>query len=236
VKLGQFKKKVAKEFAKSPAKTFALIALCPVALYFVVPLFLPKKPTIDEAQRVKVIAPNSKPVMATFATASATVTQLPVSVGPNWEQLNRWIEADARRKSGTIASDQRNPFQAVPVEMERTETVAANDDPPVEPVRPPELTQERFEALGLKLTGTMLGRRSRSATINGRRYVEGAKVSPVDEDGRASADGHVFVLKRVGPHLAILEMQGLQFRLELNAARGLGTGITVVRKQRSLPN
>ncbi len=230
--LGQLKKKVSKEFVKSPAKTITLVALCPVALYFIVPLLLPKKPEIDEAQRVKVIAPDVQP--ATAPLSSTTATALPVSVGPNWEQLIRWMDVDVRRKSGTIAADQRNPFQAPPVVV--TETVSVIDDPPEETFIPPAFTQENFEALELKLTGTLLGRHSRSATINGRRYVEGARVSRVTVEDRNSVDEPVFVLKQIGPHMAILELDGLQFRLELNAARGFGSGITVVRKQRSLPN
>jgi hypothetical protein len=217
VKLGQLKKKVAKEFAKSPAKTITLIALCPVALYFIVPLFLPKKSEIDEAQRIKVIAPDFVPA-TTLVMSAAPV--LPVNVGPTWEQLIRWIDADLRRKSGTIAADQRNPFQAVPVKV--TETVEANDDPREDPVAPPEFTQETFVGLGLKLTGTLLGRHSRSATINGTRYIVGAEVSRSDE--------HVFVLKHVEARLAILEMDGEQFRLKLNASKGLGKGITIVRR------
>ncbi|MDP6467343.1 MAG: hypothetical protein QF918_06375 [Pirellulaceae bacterium] len=118
--LGQLKRKVGREFRKSPAKTVVLIALCPVALYFVVPLFLRGKPKIDEAQRVKVIAPNFS--SSTIPTASI-VPVSPVSLGPNWEQLIGWIDADLRRKSGTIAAEQRSPFQAPPVDT------AVNDAP-----------------------------------------------------------------------------------------------------------
>jgi hypothetical protein len=223
VNLGQLKKKVAKEFAKSPAKTITLIALCPVALYFIVPLLLPKKPKIDEEQRIKVIATDIQPT-TTLATGAALV--LPVSIGPTWEQLIRWIDADVRRKSGSIATDQRNPFQA-PV-VAAPDIVEDGGDPPEDTFAPPEFTQETFVALGIKLTGIVLGRHTRSATINGKRYVEGAEVSPIAE--------HVFVLTHVAARMAILELDGAQFRLKLDSSGGRDNGITVVRRQASSPN
>ena len=231
MELGQLKRKVGREFRKSPAKTVVLIAICPVALYFVVPLFLPGKPKIDDAQRVKVIAPN----INSFTTPVANIAPVTaVSLGPNWEQLIGWIDADLRRKSGTIAADQRNPFQAPPVDS--ADNAAVNDDPPDESVDTPTFTQETFDAMGLKLTGTLVGRHSRSATISGRRYAEGATVTATPNERRAIAGEHALVLKQVGPRHAILEIDSVQFRLELDPAQAPGNGITVVRRQSSSSN
>lgn len=224
MKLGQLKKKIAKEFAKSPAKTVVLIALCPVALYFVVPLFLPAKPLVDEAQRAKVITSNLAPATMPLASISALAS---FSSGPNWQQLNRWMDADGRRKPGLIAADQRSPFQPPAIEVE--DTVTVREDPVEESVAGPAFSREAFAAMGFKLTGTLVGHHSRSATINGRRYLEGAVLTSAPNKPRSSAGEKAFVLKHVGARHVDLELDGLSFRLELNATSSPSSGITVVR-------
>lgn len=218
--LGQLKKKIIREFAKSPAKTCTLIALCPVALYFLVPLFLPAKSKVIASQKAQVIAPTAN-LSATAPLASDTAVPPPRS-GPTWGQLNAWIEADARRLPGTVNQLQRDPFQA-PVAV--VEELPDSDELPVEDLGPPEFAEEAFAALRFKLTGTLLGRQTRSATINGRRYLEGEQVLPAKER-IAAAGKRVFVLRQVGARHAILELNGQPFRLELPG----NNGITVLRR------
>jgi hypothetical protein len=222
VKLGQLKRKITKEFAKSPAKTVILIALCPVALYFLVPLCMPAKP-IDEARRAKVITPNFVPSATALASTSPVSSFGP---GPTWTELNGWIEADRRRMPGTVAMDQRDPFQAPAVSRE--EGVAV-DTIVTEQVTWPTVSQEAFAAMGLKLTGTVMGRNSRSATINGRRYQAGEIVTPMARERSANGSDYVFTLEDIGPLHAILEMDGARFRLELRPMQPVENGITVVR-------
>jgi len=224
VSLGQLKKKVIREFAKSPAKTIILISLCPVALYFIVPLFLPKKSAINESQKVKVIAANldsTSPLVASKATASAS------SNGPTWQQVNDWIRIDPRREVGAIGMTKRNPFVVSRGEIE--EDVEEVEMPQIA-VATPAISQEMFAALKLRLTGTLIGSHSRSATINGRRYRVGESVKARAIENNISEDDHRVVLRHVGARHVILEIEDARFRLELQSSPLRGQGITVMRE------
>lgn len=225
--LGQLKKKIVREFSKSPAKTVILIALCPVALYFVVPLFLGTKPKVDDAQKAKVITTSIAP--STFLASASPSAPTAGPSAPDWRQLIRWIEADWRRTPGTVVAGQRNPFQSPAVEVDRNLTDDAESEKPVDT---PAITQEALAAMGFKLTGTLVGRHSRSATINGKRYPEGTLVTPKLGGENAVAEQAV-LLKHVGARHVILAAQGVRLRLELDATKLPENGITVVRRNTS---
>ena len=214
MKLEQFKKKVIKEFVKSPAKTVVLIALCPVALYFVVPLCLPKS-QVNESQKIKVIASNDVPAATPLTNVSSP---LPLRTGPTWQQLDRWIESDWRRTPATVSASQRNPFQPTVIEGAAVETVTEPEPQVVSTA----MSQEAFAAMGFKLSGTLVGRKTRSATINGKLFMEGTPVTESEP---------IVLLKHVGMHHAILELNGQPFRLERHAAPSHGADIKVLRQR-----
>lgn len=232
--LGQLKKKVAKEFSKSPAKTIVLIALCPVALYFVVPLFLPNKSNVDPSLRAQVIDANVQskhPQSTTTTTSTSNQTEADAAgSGATWRQLNALIEADWRRTSGKLTQAERNPFG---------DLVEETPEKPVELKQPeaPVVSQEAFNSLQLRLTGTVVGGKSRWATVNGVRFQEGQEMAASLglNEGRNPRDTTSqrvrLVLLLVAPDHAMVEFQGRYFRLDSARARTPGSSLSVERSR-----
>ena len=191
--VGKLKRVAIKEFTRSPAKTGFLVLMLPVALYVCVPLLLgsQKKPNAT-------VANPAKP--ADFVLpAAANAPRAVEAAQSSWVEVARWLAVDQFTLPTMIPADVRNPFIAAkePETKADQELVATTDDERIELVdedsQPPEVVEEDvtgdnpIRKLGLKLNATMVGRRCRLATIDGRTYEQGETISVLVE-GDAKPD------------------------------------------------
>lgn len=187
VNVGKLKRVAIKEFTRSPAKTGFLVLMLPVALYFCVPLLFgsQKKSTAaatDPAKPADFVLPAAVDKVASVETAQ-----------DSWVEVARWLADDRLAVPAPIGADARNPFVvAIPIESEQT-IVAATDDEQVrsadietqvmEIVEEEVTTSNPIRELGLQLNATMVGRRARLATINGKTYERGETITVIIEGG-----------------------------------------------------
>lgn len=208
----RLKRILEREFKRNPAKTCVLLALLPVAAYFILPLvwqpFAGGKPSGPS-----VVQASIAPVAA--VTADANVPGPTVSE-KSWHQVAGSIAADPRMKAAPVMG-LRNPFER---DLSALQAAAAEQkeqaQEPVE-VRPQPRRPEEF---GLQLSATIVGSQLRLATINGRQYRENSAVAiPQDHSGQEgtqlSPTANSFMLKTVTKKFVVLEREGKLYRLPL---------------------
>lgn len=186
-----------KEAQASPGKAAMLAVMLLAALYFWAPLAgkllggkAPPKP------------PGS-PVVATAGVAPITPISASSSVPQGedalrWDRIRRLIAADSRMRSASFNPQWHNPFtiDAPPVEQEdlpTTEIPAADSAPP--PVDP--------QAAGLALTSVMVGKKARSAVINGRVLRENETLEVVNPAGSGLLTYRITKINDLGVQLEI---------------------------------
>jgi len=151
----------------------------------------------------------------------------PSRVGQGWVEVARSLENDLLAVPTGIPANARNPF-AVRYKDKIDESLAAVEDD--ERVRRPETEAESAEGvdrtvvasnpireLGLQLNATMVGQRSRLATINGRTYREGETIPVIIDTGLTAGAVTTMPLElaRVDRRFVVLEMDGHKHRLQL---------------------
>ena len=191
-------------------KTATLLALLPVAAYFILPLIWKQIPGSKESssQQASFVVPTAIAGSGSMAATPQTALQ----TLQHWQEIAAWIAKDARMKSAD-APDSRNPFQ-------RATKVASVEAPPEQKgneqnLMPPKLRPEEF---GLQLTVTIIGPAKRMATINGRLYPENATIKVNHGEGSETANATTdqsFVLKTVAKSHVMLERDGQLYRLSL---------------------
>ena len=189
-----------KEFTKSPLKTGFLVAMCPVAVYFVLPLCLPGK---DKPTRQ-----SNRPLELTTSTQEQTTET--VEVDNNWAQLTATMTNDPWMVSAELPAAARDPFKRLIDEPEEREVP---DDEPDKIAS----EQELVETYSIALTATMVTPRTRIATINGKTYRE-QELLELDDRGNGIQDQTVR-LAEVGPRHAILDWEGKSIRLDLQRSQ-----------------
>lgn len=223
----KLKRVAIKEFKRSPAKTGFLLLMIPVALYFCVPLLfgaLKKSSPSSGAAAVAAVPQNASFVSP--AATNALVT--PSRVGPSWVEVSRSLDGDALAMPAGIAASARNPFAAIKrKKIDKSVAAAEGGAPDQEPNAESESAEpvekaiaaanDPIRALGFRLTATMVGQRSRLATINGKTYEQGETIS-VSPDPGIAADAMATVpvtLKSVDRQFVVLEMAGHEHQLQL---------------------
>ena len=68
--------------------------------------------------------------------------------------------------------------------------------------------------LGMTLSATIVGARTKLATINGKQYREAAEIELKETNGAPTTE--TLVLKTIGQKFVVLERQGKLFRLSLS--------------------
>lgn len=202
--------------------------MLPVALYFCVPLFLGgmKKKSSSEANAPTAVdAANG----ADFVLPAATNTiATPSPTTPGWVEAAGWLAIDMMAIPTEIPASTRNPFAAIVREEtnEPTTVDVANDERVEESQTDESLVEHVQEVvaaanpirqLGLQLNATMVGRRSRLATVNGKTYEEGETI-PVVIDAGAGSDVQTTLqleLDHVERRFIVLRLNGQQHRLNL---------------------
>jgi hypothetical protein len=207
VSLGKFKKTLHREFTRNPAKSFTLLALIPVAGYFIIPPLWNLLPT---AKGGKPSTPSTPSFVAVAGSEQVAAVNGPLPM-PRWQDVAVWMLQDARMKPATAVRT-RDPFRpaAKPdLAQEDQEHLAGTE-------RTATVASIRPEDCGLALTATIVGTTKRLATINGRLYAENASVQ-FDFPGASAASppDNAFVLKTVTKNHVVLERHGELFKLRL---------------------
>ncbi|MGE0758307.1 MAG: hypothetical protein AB7O38_14865 [Pirellulaceae bacterium] len=209
-----------REFQRSPGKSLLLVAMLPIAAYFVGPLVWKSLPSargsVSPATVTKALVAAS-PFVPCLDGDTASKSSSPAS----WHELREWMQQDRRMRSAPFQG-LRDPFRAVaavasPTEVadaEEERTEASGKDTPLSELKP-DLSPEE---LGLHLTATIIGKRIRMATINGKPYRERATIDVSAENRRRDDDSlpsASFVLKSVQRKSVTLERNGALYELEL---------------------
>jgi hypothetical protein len=199
---GKLKRVAIREFKRSPAKACVLLALLPVAAYFIGPLVWKKIPD----SRARAVAAASGPELPTNAPAQ------PIVPATDWWLLAEQMARDARMRAAPPRT-MRNPFRLTETPVENTTADADAAGAETE-----QRTESGIEQFSLRLTSTIVGQRLRMATINGKPYRENAIISFPPGESRA-ADGEAgspkIVLKTVARKFVVLEHGGKLYQLNL---------------------
>jgi hypothetical protein len=185
---------------RNPKKAAILGLLAVVAMYFWVPLVWgwigPKEAAgMPAPNPASVNSPSHNPeAKATGATPAATYT---------WEQLVEWRRNDPLAEVTKTLASRRDPFHPV-----RPKAAAAEKEKEKEKAQEALQTLLTPEALGLRLSSTMVGPERRVALINGAAYLEGQSVRCV-KDGLETT----FEVAEVHPRKIVLEREGHRFEL-----------------------
>ncbi|MBC8356504.1 MAG: hypothetical protein H8E66_31370 [Planctomycetes bacterium] len=189
--VGKLKRVAIKEFKRSPGKTGFLLVILPVALYFCVPLLVGAFGKSSSSTKASTIATSSK--KADFVLPVAAKKTPAKGRGRNgWLEVSRWLDRDSLALPATVAADARNPFVGVGREEKDESLVGVDDDERVEQedieqavenIDGPRVAANPIRELGLQLNATMIGRRTRLATINGKTYEQGETIPVFIETG-----------------------------------------------------
>jgi hypothetical protein len=240
-------KRLKREVFKSPAKTCVLGLVTLVAIWYWAPLvtsWLSGGST--EAAEDLVVDPAAPEDLVVTPAASRPPAMPPVSnegekrpTSCNWQTLVAWRGQDSATEPATLPDGLRDPFQrkktpnaealiSQALDDDEKELEASNSLPAAIAGAPIDLAQ-----LQLVLGGTIVGKRVRSATINGNIYREGGAI-PVTVDGGGQNTGEEsgetigLTLREVHPRHVVIEWQGQQRRLEIERAK-LASGDRIAR-------
>jgi hypothetical protein len=201
VKLGKLGKKLKREAIANPKKAAVLGLVTLVALYFWVPLVLGWTKNDSPAAPPDAVAATSA---ETAAMPGAMPTSEPNVARPSWQQVAEWMRNDPRTKPAPPLQLARDPFESAKSAAETVETEAA-----VETAAAPALTPE---AVGLVLTGTIIGPNSRLAQIGGKPYSVGQMIEASKDKALGAA---AFKLIEVQPRRAVLQLGTQRFELTM---------------------
>ncbi len=199
--MDQLVRRLRQEFTANPKKGAVLGIMALVALYFWVPLVWgwvkPAKAPVAAS-----VDPNAGflPQLAAAASSASTTDKTSEIPMPPWYQLVEWMDQDPYKQS-TLLSDQRqrDPFH---LETELAER-PAEKTPAVRPPATP-------EALGLNLSGTIVGSDRRVAVINGKTYREGTVI-----EWKKQGESLQVKLVEIRPREALVQLDGREWTLKV---------------------
>ncbi|MBS0209928.1 MAG: hypothetical protein JSS27_13350 [Planctomycetes bacterium] len=199
--LSRYANQLQRELKANQKKAAMLGLLGLVAVWFWLPLLMPKS--------TAAAAPAPSPVAAGTAPAPASpINHDNKAPTWRWQDLDQWMTADLETKPFVWTEDQgRNPFALVKLPPSETEIAeaqakAAQQEQAVQQSRSVCTPQES----GLELSSTMIAR-VRKATINGKTYQLGDEV-PVSR-------AIVFTLVGVEVGHVVLAREGSEFPLKI---------------------
>lgn len=189
-----------KEFKRSPGKSAVLVALLPVAAYFIGGPILKK----SWSERPQAVA-NASPT--TFLVSNTTAaTALPSNAEAIWPRVLDAVRSDPMMAPAT-GSTKRNPFMQLTV-VDKATSVDEDDQ-----ARAAELAKVTPEEFGLRLMGTIVSSRMKLATINGRPYSLNETIEVPFAQGDEAKQK--FILVEVGEKHVVLNGKGELFRMTL---------------------
>lgn len=192
VAANNFTKKLAKEFRRNPKKTVVLALLAVVALWFWAPLVW-KWVAPQEEAAVAEVAPAAAPVAAPVSAASS-VTAEPSHSLPRWSNLVKLFQSEQLMRTAELRDELGNPFATIARQpaVEEDESQEKEEAPPLVVARTP-------QQLGLTLSSTVIGGRTRLAMISGKMCQTGSVL--VVADGGID---HEFTVARIEPNQVVL--------------------------------
>ncbi len=218
VSLEKLSKQLQRELKRNPKQASILALLGLVAVWFWLPLILPK----DDAVSSPVVTPPPNTSAATTSTASVVsstsgTTTIGTATSPSsvtsavkaqrWDEVLSEIDSDPMMQPITVltaATLDRSPFAMYhdpkKIEAERQEAAEAEVAKVVVPVVEPVVTPEEA---GLDVSGTIVSRTRGSATINGQAYRQGDLV-----EGKSGVEFKLVTVESSG---VVLERKGKLF-------------------------
>ena len=192
-----------------------MLALLPVAFYFIAPLLSGKT------------GKKATPLLASAAKLplgdELAVADVDFSPEDDWREVLQQISEDRYRSPGRLKRS-RNPFAFAPSAQPE---IAA--DPLVEDEEAIIDADVGEPPTGLRLTGTVVGRGIGLATINGRNY----RVHDEIQSENRNRSGPPWIVGRIRHQHVIVARNGQEFRLELRREEPLKGFMTVVSPRRS---
>lgn len=210
--LSRISRQLRREATAHPKKAAILGLLCLVAVWKWVPLACGWINEDDPAAKAPVVVAAVNPVPQPLAglpsvgdkdvspngqTGPGAAPNKPDDPKHPWHQLVRWMDNDPRTLATNPGLGRRDPFliaQAEPAEDDREKPTPAATP----------------EALGMVLSGTIVGPHRRVAQINGQSYRQGQTVK-LAKDGQQIE----FTLSAVFSRRVVLRRNGEQFELTI---------------------
>ena len=216
-------KQFQKELKTNPKKAIVLGLLALVALYFWAPLAMKMVSGKKSSKKASSVAqtdslPAEAPVSSdTEKTNEPDETHQQATATPafGWDQILDWIRQDPLTASCPEIKNQHDPFKRVEqiIDIPTPETPLANQATEQAPAVVRDLSPE---ALGMKLTSTIVGNQRSVAMIDDRAYALGQLVMAYD-----GATPLPFRLVAIRPESVILERDEQQYALKINQTIGL---------------
>lgn len=169
------------DLRRSPGKAAILGILVLVALWFWAPLLWKWGGQDRDSKTNELAATATTPTVAGTPAAQAesqgAAETKKAPKRPSWNDLLSAIERDGRMRSAMLDDGFLSPFRRDAPKLDEEETDETKNE-----TKPQDMHPSRF---GLVLTSTLVGPRSRLATIKGETYRQGDTIAV----GRIAADG-----------------------------------------------
>jgi len=204
--LAKVSRQLKREFKANPTKAAVLGVLLLVAVVFWGPLVFKSD---DKPKQAKAVAGTVEVVGAPLG-AAGTATPKPTPIA-DWRALARGLAADPRMQTHHALDDDLAPFRAKTAEEENAEWFAlldeltAIDEPEAPKVEAPKPL--KFDEYPLVLSSTIVGKRVRTAVINGKARNVGGEIDRIN--------GGAVVLAEVEPQRVVVEWNGKRRALKL---------------------
>jgi len=235
-------KQLVAELKRSPKKAAILGTLLVVAVWFWAPLvqgWLPGESSDREAPKKDTVADASD----TGTKVDSPQNDKKTTKQESWRKVAQWIAADRRKQPAKLPTNMHtNPFGLVdPVLTAKAPEDNEEEEDNEEAAEPTTIIEVTPQSLGLQLTGTLVGRRTRLATIGGRTYRQGDKlrVTRNTQSGESYQPSRevdnetpiVFDVRIVDVNSAVLARGNKEYELRLNRFPASQEGYAVVRNQ-----
>jgi len=227
--------KLKAELGRNKAKSAVLIVMCLVAAYFWLPL-VGKWFGGESTEDAEVAVANETGGKGAPANVAPPKQQTPVVNSVDWKAAVARLRGEPRMSPIDSFALTRNPFASLSVpdalenEEDNEDEAEGKNDLKSEP------TPRTFEELGLLLNGTMVGSRSRMATVNGQNYQEGDEIavltaeSTVNDQSETQSEQLTLLLWEIHSRYVIVSYDGQLHTLRLTPFTLSLTGRIVVNR------
>ncbi len=213
-----------KELTRNPKKTIALGLVTLVAVWFWVPLawkWLGGDASKAKSRKAAQVAAKVENALPSNTSKAGEIEPevVPSVTKVDWEELLSRMARDPRMQTAALVTAGRDPFLATNVEKQavaEANAVEAENGNVSAVAAPVELTPEN---VGLVLQGTLITSRNPQATINGKAYGVGDKVTvKADATGSARLKDTEFEVLEIAPRRVVLRHENRTYEVILGGA------------------